>query len=109
MHRRARRRLASLFTSRNSARDSLAFDNKRKRHPIRMAPSWVYALLSGLSSSSSSAHHWCRCLALVLLGIDHEVPLRTFSFAFGTKLGFVAKGQMDDAALARRQRGKRIR
>ena len=40
-------------------------------------------------------------VALVVLGIDHDMALGRFAGAFGAQIGEVAQGQMDNAALAR--------
>jgi hypothetical protein len=46
---------------------------------------------------------------LVVLWVNHETAIRAFAFAFGLKIGFVAQGQVDDAALARRHRAEVVR
>src|SRR5581483_1063395 len=51
--------------------------------------------------------HWR--LALVILGVDHDMALGGLSGAFGAQIVEVAHGEMDDAALARRHRGEGIR
>src|SRR5579863_7393512 len=45
---------------------------------------------------------------LVIFGIDHEATAHAFAFAFGVQVGFVAKGEVDDATLARRHRAEVI-
>ncbi len=38
---------------------------------------------------------------LLILGIDDQAAAHAFTFAFGVQVGFVAQGEVDDAALAR--------
>ena len=46
---------------------------------------------------------------LVVLWVNHETAIRAFAFAFSLKIGFVAQGQVDDAALARRHGAEVVR
>jgi hypothetical protein len=45
----------------------------------------------------------------VVLRIDHEAATHTFAFAFGVEVRFVAQGEMNDAALARRHGTEMVR